>query len=153
MNELVKWVAGFAAVALAAALGVAHPARAAGDPTFGDWLTEAKNGKVRIGPCAGNPAEACGVLIWAVPPADAPPGPLHDAKNPDPALRARPLLGVAIISDFHRGADGQWTDGKIYEPDSGKTYKSKMAVAPDGTLKVSGCVMVLCKTQTWTRAN
>jgi uncharacterized protein (DUF2147 family) len=155
MNDLRTGLAALAAFALAIglylSLGFAAHAAPAGDPAFGDWLSEARNGKIRIAPCAANPAQACGTLFWAVPPADAPPGPLHDAKNPDPALRGRPLLGVLIISDFHKAADGQWEDGKIYEPDSGKTYKSKMAAESDGTLKVSGCVLIFCKAQTWTR--
>ncbi|HEX5262935.1 MAG TPA: DUF2147 domain-containing protein, partial [Phenylobacterium sp.] len=69
----------------------------------------------------------------------------------DAALRSRPLIGALIISDFRREAPGHWLDGKIYDPDSGKTYKSKMLVAPDGNLKVSGCVLMFCQAQTWTR--
>ena len=143
------------AVALAALLAVqAHAAHAApaADPTFGDWLTATGDGKVRVGPCAANPAQACGTLIWLKPPADAPAGPLHDANNPNPALRARPLLGVLVVSDFRREAPGQWVDGKIYDPNDGKTYKSKMSLGADGNLKISGCVLVFCKAQTWTKA-
>jgi uncharacterized protein (DUF2147 family) len=150
MNDPRLWVAGLLAVALA--FGHAVRAAPAGDPTFGDWLTQARDGKVRVGPCAADPAQACGTLIWLKPPADAPPGPLHDAHNPDAALRSRPLLGVLIVSGFHRQAPGEWVDGKIYDPNDGKTYRSKMNLDPDGTLKVSGCVAVFCKTQTWTKA-
>jgi uncharacterized protein (DUF2147 family) len=153
MNDLRMWAAGAAAVALALALAATHPARAQGDPTFGDWLTEAKDGKVRVGPCAADATHACGTLTWAKPPPDAPPGPLHDARNPDAALRSRPLIGALIISDFRREAPGHWAGGKIYDPASGKTYKSKMSLAPDGTLKVSGCVLMFCQAQTWTRVN
>jgi uncharacterized protein (DUF2147 family) len=130
---------------------VAHAAPAT-DPTFGDWLTATGDGKVRVGPCAANPAQACGALVWLKPAADAQQAPLRDANNLDPALRSRPMLGVLIISDFHREASGAWGDGKIYDPNDGKTYKAKMNLAPDGTLKVSGCVMVFCKAQTWTKA-
>jgi uncharacterized protein (DUF2147 family) len=150
MNDPRLWAAGLLAVALA--LGHAVRAAPAGDPTFGDWLTQARDGKVRVGPCAADPAQACGTLIWLKPPADAPPGPLHDAHNPDAALRSRPLLGVLIVSGFHRQAPGEWVDGKVYDPNDGKTYRSKMNLDPDGTLKVSGCVAVFCKTQTWTKA-
>ncbi len=150
MNDLRVWVAGLLAVALT--VGHAAHAAPAADPTFGDWLTDAGGGKVRVGPCAANPAQACGALIWLKPPADAPAGPLHDANNPNPALRSRPLLGVLIISDFTREAAGNWVDGKIYDPNDGKTYKSKMSIGADGNLKVSGCVLVFCKAQTWTKA-
>ncbi len=135
MNDLRVWVAGLLAVALT--VGHAAHAAPAADPTFGDWLTDAGGGKVRVGPCAANPAQACGALIWLKPPADAPAG---------------PLLGVLIISDFTREAAGNWVDGKIYDPNDGKTYKSKMSIGADGNLKVSGCVLVFCKAQTWTKA-
>jgi uncharacterized protein (DUF2147 family) len=153
MNDPVKWLAGVAAVLLAVTLS-AHPAPAAGaaDPTFGDWLTDGGGGKVRVGPCAANPALACGVLVWFKPPADVPAGPPHDANNPDPALRGRPILGLPIISDFRRDSPGHWVDGKIYDPNSGRTYRSKMSIGPDGALKVAGCVLVFCQAQTWTRA-
>jgi uncharacterized protein (DUF2147 family) len=144
------WVAGV----LAAALAVGYVAYAAPgvDPTFGDWMTEGGSGKVRVGPCAANPAQACGTLLWLKPPADAPAGQPHDIHNPDPALRSRPLVGIAIVSDFHREAAGQWADGRIYDPNDGKTYKSKMSIGADGVLKVSGCVLVFCKAQSWTKA-
>jgi uncharacterized protein (DUF2147 family) len=141
------WTAGL----LTAVLVAGHATGAVTDPTFGDWLTQAKNGKVRVGPCAANPAQACGTLVWLVPPPDAPPGPVHDFHNPNPALRSRLLLDSLIISEFRRAAEGRWVDGKIYDPQSGKTYKSKMSVAPDGTLRVSGCVLFFCQAQTWTR--
>jgi uncharacterized protein (DUF2147 family) len=150
MNRLRILAASLAATGLA--FGHAAQAAPAADPTFGDWLTATGDGKVRVGPCAADPAQACGALVWMKPPADAPPGAPHDANNPNPALRARPLVGVLIISDFHREGPGRWIDGKIYDPNDGKTYKSKMSLAPDGTLKVSGCVMVFCKAQTWTKA-
>lgn len=150
MNDVRIWAAGLLVAALV--IGAVAQAAPAADPTFGEWITQTGDGRVKVGPCAANPAQACGTLVWAKPPADAPPGPLHDANNPNPALRARPLLGVLIVSDFARQAPGQWADGKIYDPNDGKTYKSKMSLGADGTLKVSGCVMVFCRTQTWTKA-
>ena len=140
------------AVGVAAAFAmIGGTAWAAADPAFGDWLTQARNGELRVAPCAADPAQACGTLVWLKPPSDAPPGPVHDIRNPNPALRGRPLLGVLIISGFRREAEGRWTDGSIYDPESGKTYRSKMRAAPDGTLKVAGCVLFFCQAQTWTR--
>jgi uncharacterized protein (DUF2147 family) len=148
MNDARLWAAG----ALGAVLAVGPSAHAAGDPTFGEWMTAGGSGKVRVAPCASDPALACGTLVWLKPPANAPAGPLHDANNPNPALRTRLLQGILIVSDFHREAPGRWGDGKIYDPNDGKTYRSKMNAAPDGTLRVSGCVAIFCKEQTWTKA-
>ena len=39
--------------------------------------------------------------------------------------------------------------GSIYDPQSGKTYDSKLSLNPDGTLKVEGCISIICQAQTW----
>ena len=57
-----------------------------------------------------------------------------------------------MISDFRRDGPGAWAGGKIYDANSGKTYRSKMVLDPDRTLKVSGCVLFICQAQAWTRA-
>ena len=49
------------------------------------------------------------------------------------------------------GDDGVWRDGKIYNPENGKTYRSVLKPAGPDTLKVSGCVFIFCETQTWKR--
>ncbi|MGZ3377283.1 MAG: DUF2147 domain-containing protein [Phenylobacterium sp.] len=137
------------AVTMVAALAAA-PARAAGDAVFGVWLTAAKDGKVRIGPCAANPAETCGVVVWGRGPNGEDARTLTDVKNPLPARRAQPIVGLQIISDFRRDGDG-WTGGHIYEPQTGRTFKAKMASAGPNALKVSGCVLFFCRAETWTR--
>jgi uncharacterized protein (DUF2147 family) len=115
------------------------------------WLTQATDGRVRIGPCAGHPDLLCGSIIWAKGPKGEDGRTLNDENNPDPALRSRPIVGLPILWDFHADGSGGWTGGKIYNPTEGKTYKSKIAPGRNGTLKVSGCVLVVCQTQTWTR--
>ncbi|HQN52720.1 MAG TPA: DUF2147 domain-containing protein, partial [Phenylobacterium sp.] len=73
--------------------------------------------------------------------------------NPDPKLRDRPVVGLTLIKDFRQATQGKWVDGKIYDPQTGKTYASKLSPNPDGTLKVEGCISVICQAQTWKRAN
>jgi uncharacterized protein (DUF2147 family) len=125
---------------------------AAADPVVGEWVVAGGSAKVRIGPCEAAPATLCGVLTWLRNGVDKSGAALLDAANPDPALRRRPLVGVAMISGFRRAEPGRWVDGRIYDPDSGKTYKSKMSMTADGKLSVSGCVLVFCQAQIWTRA-
>jgi uncharacterized protein (DUF2147 family) len=148
MNSSIKWAAGL----LALGLFFTRSAHAAGDPAFGDWLTPEHDAKVRIAACPGDAAKACGTLVWLQTANDKTGAPARDVRNPDPALRGRPLLGIAMISDFRREASGRWVEGQIYAPGQGKTYRSKMATAPDGSLKVSGCVLIVCQAQTWIRA-
>jgi uncharacterized protein (DUF2147 family) len=44
-----------------------------------------------------------------------------DVNNPNPELRSRELLGMTFINNF-RFEDQEYTDGKIYDPQSGETY-------------------------------
>lgn len=133
-----------AATALCAAL--ATPAFAA-DPVEGLWLVQAGTAKVKVAPCAADKAKMCGQITW-LKNAGA-----KDANNPDESLRSRPIMGMLMIRDFKSAGPGKWTGGKIYDPNSGKTYGSKMSANPDGTLKVEGCIAVVCQAQTWKRAS
>ena len=140
------------AYALAApilALSLAGPALAA-DPVMGDWLTASGSAKVRIAPCAD---KLCGTVVWLKKPLDAKGHPQKEEANPDPKLRERPVIGLQLIKDFRGAGPGKWVDGRIYDPQSGKTYASKITPNPDGTLKVEGCISVICQAQTWKRAN
>ena len=79
--------------------------------------------------------------------------PDKDEKNPDPALRGRPLIGLQLFRGFAYDGDGRWTGGTIYDPNSGKTYRCIITQVDDDTLKVRGYVGVplLGRTETWTR--
>lgn len=136
------------ALAFAAAATAAHAA----DPVEGQWLVEGGSAKVRIAPCAGDKGRMCGTIVWLKAPNGPDGRPLRDANNPDAAQRAKPLVGLAMIRDFKPAGPGKWAGGRIYDPGAGKTYASKMAINRDGTLKVEGCVAVVCRAQTWRRA-
>lgn len=79
--------------------------------------------------------------------------PDKDEKNPDPALRDRPLTGLELFSGFSYDGDGRWTGGTIYDPNSGKTYRCIITWVDRETLKVRGYIGVpmLGRTETWTR--
>ncbi|ACG79263.1 conserved hypothetical protein [Phenylobacterium zucineum HLK1] len=135
--------AALAVSALASALALAGaPALAAG-PVEGEWLTQAGTAKVRIGPCPARTDRLCGQVSWLKQPD------VKDTANPDPALRGRPVLGLTMIRDFKADGPGRWKGGKIYDPQSGKTYDSRLRLNPDGTLRVEGCVLMVCQGQTW----
>lgn len=131
-----------AALALIAA---ALPVQAAA-PVTGKWVTAEKDSIIEIGTCG---ATVCGKVLRVMrmmPDGRAP----IDRNNPDPALRGRPVEGIMILTGFTDGG-GVW-NGKIYDPKSGKTYKSKLSRNADGTLKVQGCVAFFCQAFTWTAA-
>ncbi|KQR87508.1 DUF2147 domain-containing protein [Sphingomonas sp. Leaf343] len=111
-------------------------------PIAGRWITEEKTAIVTIGPCG---AAICGRLTTLL--KQPPSGPPVDSNNPDPKLRQRPLEGLVILSGFTEKGD-DWR-GKIYDPRSGKTYKSILKRDANGTLKVQGCIAFFCRTQRW----
>ena len=88
----------------------------------------------------------CGRIAW-IDPASA--DTTTDTQNPDPALRGRPLVGLQLLSSFERGRN-RWQAGTIYDPESGKTYKSRLRRRDDGMLEVQGCIAFICQTQRWT---
>jgi uncharacterized protein (DUF2147 family) len=117
----------------------------------GEWVTEGDKARVKIAPCAADAARLCGTITWSYRPADAPPGHLLDINNGNGALRSRPILGLPLLEGFKPAGPDAWDGGTIYDPESGKVYKSKMKLEGPDTLKVDGCVLVFCQGQTWTR--
>ena len=139
----------FAGVLTFGAMLAAGPALAA-DPVEGEWMVGTTT-RVMIAACPGKADHMCGVIVWLKSPNDKEGKPIRDTANPDARLKNRPIVGMPFITDFHRTAPGAWAGGRIYDPDSGKTYESKMHIDADGTLKVAGCVLVFCQNQTWRR--
>jgi uncharacterized protein (DUF2147 family) len=123
----------------------ASPALAA-DPIAGRWVTEEGDSIVTIGPCdARGGGRTCGrVTTFLRPPSTPNP---TDRNNPDPKLRGRPVLGMAVLTGF-ADAGKDWR-GRIYDPRSGKSYKSILRRDANGTLKVQGCWGPFCRTQNW----
>jgi uncharacterized protein (DUF2147 family) len=134
----------------AAALALLAAPAAAAEGVNGEWLVQGGSAKVRIAPCGD---KLCGLISWLKEPNLANGKPKLDLNNPDARLRARPIVGLPMLSGFSAAGPGRWTGGKIYDPESGKTYNSKLTLNPNGTLKVEGCVSVVCRGMTWTRAS
>lgn len=118
----------------------------------GIWETAgAKKGNVQIYE-KGN--TFFGKLIKLAEPNDPQTGkPKLDRKNPDPAKQSRPLLNLPLMYNFKYDGDNVWTDGKIYDPESGKEYNCKMTLKDANTLEVRGYlgISLLGRTQVWTR--
>jgi uncharacterized protein (DUF2147 family) len=96
---------------------------------LGVWLTEEKEGKVRIEQCGAN---LCGYSV--------------DAKSNQ--------NGEQILINMKPGKDSKWS-GRIHDPKSGSTYDSTIALKSSDTLRVQGCAFggMFCGGQTWSRVN
>jgi uncharacterized protein (DUF2147 family) len=96
---------------------------------LGVWLTEEKEGKVRIEQCGAN---LCGYSV--------------DAKSN--------ANGEQVLINMKPGKDQKWS-GRILDPNTGSTYDSTIAMKGGDTLRVQGCAFggMFCGGQTWTRVN
>jgi uncharacterized protein (DUF2147 family) len=138
---------GFIVAVIAALLG-ASPARAQGVEPTGIWLTQAGDARVRVSKCGGG---ICGVIVWLRAPIDSATGrPQVDDKNPNPALKTRPVIGLPLFSGMRPSASHKWS-GQIYNADDGGTYASSVSMAGSNSLRVEGCVGAICGGETWTR--
>jgi uncharacterized protein (DUF2147 family) len=135
---------------LLAILLATTPAGAQTPTPVGVWLHDNKRIEIEIAPCGEN---LCGKLVWFKWPNDAHGLPLVDLKNPDPALRTRPLLGLTVLIGLRRTGQNTWEGGKIYDPDDGATYTASMSVPEDGSLQMRVYVLLplFGKTLYWTR--
>ena len=136
-------------IAISAALLAAPSvwAQGAGEPT-GVWQTQAGDARVKVSKCGGG---ICGVIVGLKDPVDPSTGkPQVDDKNPNPALKKRPMIGLPLFSGMQAVAPNKWS-GQIYNADDGSNYASSVSVAGSDTLKVEGCVGALCGGETWTR--
>lgn len=138
------------ACALFLGLVLATPVNAQDRTPVGVWLHENERIKLDITTCGD---ELCGKLVWFRWPNDAQGLPLVDLKNPDSALRTRPLLGLTVLTGLRRAADGTWKDGQIYNPDDGKKYRALISIQNDESIRARVYVFlpIFGKTFIWTR--
>ncbi len=116
----------------------------AAEPVTGSWLTDSKDGIIEIAPCG---QRLCGRLVRSLRPIK-PPG--TDVNNPDAKLRGRPILGMTVLTNF--AEETKLWRGHAYDPKSGKSYKTTLQRTGPGTLKLTGCVAIFCRSVIWTRA-
>lgn len=134
-----------AAAVLAVGLFAAGGKAAIAADAKGDWVRPNGASKIRITSCG---SALCGKLIWLR-------EPRKDTQNPDATKRGRSLVGAQIVQSMKpTSKDNQWK-GKVYNAEDGKTYSGYIQLVSANKLKLEGCVMggLICKGETWTRAN
>jgi uncharacterized protein (DUF2147 family) len=119
------------------------------DAILGEWLTA--EGKARVQITRDGDIYA-GKIVWLKEPEKNGKAVVDD-KNPDEKLRDRPVLGMEIVYGFKYDEDNVWTDGKVYDPESGNDYKAKITLVDEKTLKLRGYVLIplLGRSELWTR--
>ena len=79
-------------------------------------------------------------------------GTLTESRNANGETFRSAIAGRQIVWDMEPRGDGAYRDGQIYAPDRDQTYSARMDLAGD-RLTVAGCVLFICRDQTWTRVN
>jgi len=105
------------------------PAAQSATTPLGLWLTEEKEGKVRIEQCGPN---LCGYSV--------------DAKSNG--------NGEQVLINMKPAADSKWR-GRIHDPKTGSNYDSTIVLKGSDSLRVQGCACggMFCGGQTWSRLN
>ena len=116
----------------------------------GTWTNSEKKATFEIYQCG---AKLCGKIVSILEPNDANGKPKTDSENPNAKLRSRPRLGMVFMEGFVYDADNKWDDGKIYDPESGKTYSCYMKMESANQMEVKGYIgfSLIGRSQAWTR--
>ena len=120
-------------------------ASAAAEDVLGNWR-DAKSGAVcAIYNCAG------GICVKVLRPATEF---AKDTKNPDLALRDRPMAGVEIVRGAKKSDAKTWK-GQLYNSEDGGTYSGSITLISKDELQLQGCVLggLICQTRVWKRAS
>lgn len=119
------------------------------DDIVGFWLSEKKTAVIEI---YKNKKEFKGKIVWLKDIHDGKIKDKLDEKNPDEDKRKRSLVGMINLHSFQFD-DGKWVDGKIYDPESGKTYSAKMEMKSDTKLDLRGYIGVpmFGRTSSWSK--
>ncbi len=127
-------------ILLGALAGLSMAGLAAADPVEGTWKTEPGDAGgwlyVTIASCGD---AICGTIATGY----------DDKGAPDPGYEHN---GKRMIWDMKVDGGGYYSGGKIWDPESDKTYSSKMALKGN-TLTVKGCLIggMFCRGQDWKR--
>jgi hypothetical protein len=119
--------AGRLALALAAAAcaaAAALPASASESGLSGAYYkTDDDKFIFRIVDCGAG--EICADLVWLLRPLEKDTRrPKTDEFNPDPALRGQPVCGMRLVTGLHPNGDGEWNNGRFYNPDDGRSFNA-----------------------------
>jgi uncharacterized protein (DUF2147 family) len=112
------------------------------DDALGVWENPENKSHTEFYKCG---AGVCGKIVRAVD------GQKTDDKNPDPAKRSRPIVGLVIMEGAKKTGPATWS-GALYNRADGKTYSGTLTVKSKNAVELSGCVAaIFCKTVAFTR--
>lgn len=91
-----------------------------------------------------------GQMLWLENDKDADGNKRLDEKNPDKSLRNTPADRIVVFSGLKYDAKKkEWNDTKIYDPQRGVRAKMKASFDKDGSLAITGSVLMISETVRW----
>lgn len=112
---------------------------------LGIWNTAGGDSRLELFKCGD---KLCGKIVWLKVPQyiDSVDGPIGktkvDRKNPDPAMRSRPIIGLQVVKGLTARSGNRWDNGICYDPESGRNYKCKMKLVSPDRLNLRGYIGV-----------
>jgi uncharacterized protein (DUF2147 family) len=117
----------------------------------GVWRLSSGKVTIRVNPCGGQ--NLCAAIVGLAQPLNKKGQPKLDKRNPNAALRTRPLVGLTVVSGMKPAGANMWR-GSIYNADDGHTYSGTVKLAGD-QLTIRACVLggLVCKKKLFVRVN
>ncbi|GAB2567811.1 DUF2147 domain-containing protein [Dyella jejuensis] len=126
----------------------------------GDWLVDSRDAIIHIEQVG---TEYQGYIRWQLHDTYGPEdGPqlqgkvVTDRNDPDPALRSQPLTGLRLLKGLHYDpGKREWTDGRIYNAENGRTYNCEVRMLGPDRLRLRGYIGIslLGGNTVWTRVS
>src|SRR5262249_35658159 len=113
----------------------AHPSQ---HGVVGTWENPSKSVVMKIASCHGH---LCGTVVWA-----------SEKAKRDASKGTEHLVGSHLLTHVQQTSENHWK-GKIFVPDQNMTVTAKLAMENHNAMKVSGCALMICKSQVWHRTH
>lgn len=144
-----SWLCSVVAFSLLGICSGIAQTRASEDAIVGIWLTEKQDSKIEI---TKNGSAYAGKVVWLKEPAREG-KPIRDAKNPNAAMRDRPILNLEILSGFTYDGNGTWVHGSVYSPQTGRSFPGELSLVRGDRLDIKVKDGIFFKHVTWTRVS
>ena len=118
-----------------------------GDLILGKWITDNGDSQIEFYQKEG---KYYGKIIWLKEPLKPDGTAKTDIKNPNPAMRKTPVIGLVIISELEF-KNGQFVNGKIYSLKEGKTLDCAILSENNRELKITISKSLFSTSRIWKR--
>ena len=118
-----------------------------GDLILGKWITDNGDSQIEFYQKEG---KYYGKIIWLKEPLKPDGTAKTDIKNPNPAMRKTPVIGLVIISELEF-KNGQFVNGKIYSLKEGKTLDCAILSENSRELKITISKSLFSTSRIWKR--